>query len=99
MPVEPLNIFITTMAILLILSQIIFVINFFWSLFAGRVAAANPWQANTLEWTTSSPPPHENFAAIPEVYRGAYEYSVPGQIDDWLPQNLDVADKAGAAAH
>ena len=55
-PVEPLNIFITLMAILLICSQIVFAINFFWSLFAGKVAPANPWQANTLEWSTSSPP-------------------------------------------
>jgi len=93
-PVEPLNIFITMMAILLIGSQIVFVINFFWSLFAGKRAPANPWQANTLEWTTPSPPPHENFAEIPIVYRGAYEYSVPGANEDWLPQNLDVTAKA-----
>ena len=98
-PVEPLNVFITLMAILLILAQIVFVVNFFWSLFAGKVAAANPWQANTLEWTTSSPPPHENFAETPVVYRGAYEYSLPGQSEDWLPQNLDLGDSAKAAAH
>jgi cytochrome c oxidase subunit 1 len=95
-PIEPLNIFITLMAILLILSQITFVVNFFWSLFAGKVATANPWQANTLEWTTTSPPPHENFAAIPVVYRGPYEYSVPDAQMDWLPQNLDL-EKSKAA--
>jgi cytochrome c oxidase subunit 1 len=96
-PIEPLNIFITLMAILLIVAQIVFVINFFWSLFAGRVAGANPWQANTLEWTTTSPPPHENFAAIPVVYRGAYEYSVPDRHEDWLPQDLDLEKTARAA--
>ncbi len=90
-PVEPLNVFITVAAILLISSQIIFVINFFWSLFAGKTATANPWQANTLEWSTGSPPPHENFATIPTVYRGPYEYSLPDFGEDWLPQNRDIA--------
>jgi cytochrome c oxidase subunit I len=97
-PVEPLNIFITLMAILLIVSQIVFIVNFFWSLFAGKVAAANPWQANTLEWTTSSPPPHENFATIPTVYRGAYEYSAPGAAEDWLPQTADLSKSSTIAA-
>jgi cytochrome c oxidase subunit 1 len=90
-PIEPLNVFITVAAILLILSQIIFVINFFSSLLAGKTATANPWQANTLEWSTSSPPPHENFATIPTVYRGPYEYSLPDFSEDWLPQNRDIA--------
>jgi cytochrome c oxidase subunit 1 len=96
-PIEPLNIFITLMAILLILSHITFVINFFWSLVAGKIAAANPWQANTLEWTTTSPPPHENFDVIPVVYRGPYEYSLPDADADWLPQNLDLEKSSKAA--
>ena len=96
-PVEPLNMFITLMAILLLVSQLAFVINFLWSLLAGKVATANPWRSNTLEWTTSSPPPHENFAATPVVHRGAYEYSVPHAQDDWLPQDFD-SDKASKAA-
>jgi cytochrome c oxidase subunit 1 len=90
-PLQPLNIFITLMAILLLLSQTTFVINFFWSLFRGRRATANPWQANTLEWATTSPPPHGNFGLLPVVYRGPYEYSRPDTEEDWLPQNLDLS--------
>jgi cytochrome c oxidase subunit 1 len=71
----------------LLLGQIPFVVNFFWSLFAGQKAEDNPWRANTLEWSTTSPPPHENFESIPTVYRGPYEYSLPGEADDWLSQD------------
>jgi cytochrome c oxidase subunit 1 len=93
---EPLNQFITLAAILLLLSQLVFVINYFWSLARGKAAANNPWQANTLEWSTTSPPPHENFAAAPVVYRGPYEYSAPGTGDDWLPQDRPLG--AGKSA-
>ncbi len=54
-----------------------FFFNFICSMFRGPMAGANPWQANTLEWAAPSPPPHGNFAELPEVYRGPYEYSVP----------------------
>src|SRR3990170_4998338 len=54
-----------------ILTYIFFNANFFWSLFAGKKAESNPWQANTLEWSAPSPPPHGNFIATPVVYRGA----------------------------
>jgi len=86
-PLEPLNQFITISAILLLLSQFFFVINFFMSLVRGKAAERNPWQANTLEWTTTSPPPHENFSTTPTVYRGPYEYSLPDAAEDWLPQD------------
>ena len=86
-PLQPLNIFITISVIGLLLGQVPFVVNFFWSLFAGPKAEENPWHANTLEWSTSSPPPHENFETIPVVYRGPYEYSLPGEADDWLAQD------------
>jgi len=69
-------------------SQLLFIVNFFWSLFRGAPAGDNPWQANTLEWATSSPPPHGNFVTTPTVYHGPYEYSVPGRQDDWLPQHV-----------
>lgn len=90
-PLEPLNQFITLAAILLLLSQFFFIVNFFISLARGKAAERNPWQANTLEWTTTSPPPHENFSAIPTVYRGPYEYSAPDAAEDWLPQDRPLS--------
>jgi cytochrome c oxidase subunit 1 len=70
------------------LAQIPFIINLFWSIGHGeRVNSDNPWQATTLEWQTPTPPPHGNFAAPPRVYRGPYEYSVPGHAGDFVPQN------------
>ncbi|MBI2174307.1 MAG: cbb3-type cytochrome c oxidase subunit I [Candidatus Omnitrophica bacterium] len=68
-------------------AQLIFMFNFFWSMYRGKKAGENPWQANTLEWATASPPPHGNFEKTPTVYHGPYEYSVPGRKDDWLPQH------------
>ncbi|MEE9521815.1 MAG: cbb3-type cytochrome c oxidase subunit I [candidate division NC10 bacterium] len=94
---QPLNVFITYAAIVLFLGQIPFVVNFFWSLWAGKLAGRNPWQANTLEWTTPSPPPHGNFEAIPVVYRGPYEYSVPEVSEDWLPQDHPVQPRPAPA--
>jgi len=90
-PIQPLNVFITVASILLLLSQVPFVVNFFWSMIWGRVAERNPWQANTLEWSTPSPPPHGNFDTIPVVYRSPYEYSPPEVSEDWLPQDRPPA--------
>jgi len=87
-PQQPINEFITYAAIILFIGQIPFVINFFWSMFKGRVAENNPWQANTLEWSAPSPPPHGNFLTAPAVYRGPYVYSSPDTEDDWLPQHV-----------
>jgi len=95
-PHQPLNVFITVAAILLLLSQLPFVINFFWSLLRGKVAERNPWQANTLEWTVPSPPPHENFETIPVVYRSPYEYSLTEVAEDWLPQDQPLTPQAAA---
>ncbi len=89
-----MNVFITISAFCLALSQIPFVVNFVWSLFAGEKASENPWEANTLEWIAPSPPPHGNFVTTPQVYRGPYEYSSPLVEKDWLPQS----EPLGAAA-
>jgi cytochrome c oxidase subunit 1 len=68
--------------------QLVFIVNFFWSMFKGRkVENDNPWDATTLEWATPTPPPHGNFARIPTVQRGPYEYSVPGTKRDFVPQH------------
>ena len=67
--------------------QIVFIINFFWSLKRGKVADTNPWQATTLEWQTPTPPPHGNFLKEPVVVRGPYDYSLPGHATDFIPQN------------
>jgi len=73
---------------LLALSQIPFIINFFWSMRKEERAEENPWQATTLEWATPTPPPHGNFLEVPVVYSGPYEYSVPGAASDFSPQFL-----------
>jgi len=98
------NVFITWSAFALGVAQIFFAINFFWSLFAGKKAPLNPWQANTLEWTALSPPPHLNWGdKIPTVYRGPYEYASAEVEEDYLPQNrflpTGTRAPAGAARH
>jgi cytochrome c oxidase subunit 1 len=84
-PFQPLNRFMTVSAMLLGLVQLIFLLNFFGSLIFGRRAGRNPWNANTLEWEATSPPPHGNFVVTPRVQRGPYEYAVGGPADH-LPQ-------------
>jgi cytochrome c oxidase subunit 1 len=75
-------------AVFLALVQIPFIINVFHSIKHGRkVTSDNPWNATTLEWQTPTPPPHGNFARQPEVHRGPYEYSLPGETQDFTPQN------------
>ena len=87
--VADLNKFITHAAFALALTQLAFIINFFWSIRNGRkVDSDNPWQATTLEWQTPTPPPHGNFAVQPEVHRGPYDYSLPGSQADFTPQNV-----------
>ena len=83
---QPINVFITISAFILGTAQILLLINVFWSIFRGKVAEQNPWQANTLEWHAPTPVPHGNFGEIPHVYHGPYEYSVPGAEADWTPQ-------------
>ena len=57
----------------------------------------NPWQATTLEWTAPSPPPHGNFTTPPVVYRGPYEYSLPGREKDYTMQTEPVQPNERAA--
>jgi cytochrome c oxidase subunit 1 len=84
---QPINQFITICAFILGASQILFFVNFFWSAFKGPKAGDNPWNANGLEWTTPSAPPHGNWPGeIPQVYRWPYDYSVPGAPTDHVMQ-------------
>ena len=86
--VLPWNMVTTMAAYSLALAQIPFLINLFWSAVAGKKAGRNPWEATTLEWATTSPPlAHGNFETVPVVYRGPYEYSVPGAATDFSPQH------------
>jgi cytochrome c oxidase subunit 1 len=96
-PLNEIHLFITIAALVTIAAQILFVINFFYSLKAGKKAGENPWNATTLEWAVASPPPFDNFGGQePVVYRGAYEYGVPDAAEDYIPQHL-VPAKAGKA--
>jgi cytochrome c oxidase subunit 1 len=84
-----LNIFITVMALIVGAAQLVFVFNLIWSIRHGKPAGGNPWRATTLEWQTpETPPAHGNFGReLPVVYRWAYDYSVPGAAEDFIPQN------------
>jgi cytochrome c oxidase subunit 1 len=95
---QPTNQWITRFAVGLLVAQVPLVINFFWSLGKEARAGADPWEANTLEWSTSSPPPHDNWGGRePVVVRGPYEYSVPGAAADRLTQ-WDAGRPAEAGA-
>ncbi len=85
-----LNEFISIVAIITYAAQLLFVINFFYSIWKGRrVKDTNPWKANTLEWTTPIKPGHGNWVGeIPEVHRWPYDYSKDGH--DFIPQTTPI---------
>jgi len=84
-----LSVFITISAIVGAAAQLIFLYNFFASMIWGKKAEANPWESNTLEWTTPVKPGHGNWPGdIPRVYRWPYDYSKPGVKKDYLPQHI-----------
>ena len=88
----PLNEMSSICAWLLGLFQLPFIFNLIWSMYKGKkVGSDNPWEATTLEWATPTPPGHGNFVKVPKVYRGPYEYSVPGAAKDFTPQNQEHA--------
>jgi cytochrome c oxidase subunit I len=92
---QPVHVFMTWAAFFTAAAQLLFLVNFFWSLKKGPKAARNPWNATTLEWITDSPPPHDNFGGkFPSVYRGPYEFSVPGAAEDFIPQNVEPQNVA-----
>jgi cytochrome c oxidase subunit 1 len=97
-----INEIVTVFAILGALSQFIFIFNFFYSMFRGEKAPQNPWNSNTLEWTTPMANIHGNWPGkLPVVHRWAYDYSKPGAENDFIPQTVPLADgeEDGGGAH
>ena len=96
---QSLNASITVSALIVGLSQLIFIYNVFWSLRAGKPAGHNPWEATSLEWQTPDVPPHHgNWGPeLPTVYRWAYDYGVPGAEKDFIPQNHPVTESEQTA--
>jgi cytochrome c oxidase subunit I len=87
---QDLNASITIAALFVAATQILFFVNIFWSLRSGEKASGNPWGATTLEWQTpDTPPKHGNWGPeLPSVHRWAYDYSVPGEAQDFTPQTV-----------
>ncbi len=86
---QDLRVFATVSMLVMLAFQLVFFYNCFISWRKKeKDAGKNPWKANTLEWTAESPPPHGNWPELPTVYRGPYEYSVPGREEDYYPQNV-----------
>jgi cytochrome c oxidase subunit 1 len=86
---QDINVIITMFAIFGGIAQLIFLFNFFYSMWRGPVAPKNPWRSNTLEWTTEVEHIHGNWKGeIPTVHRWPYDYSKPGHDDDFVPQSI-----------
>jgi cytochrome c oxidase subunit 1 len=92
---QSVNASITIAALVVGFAQLVFIYNLVVSAFNGRKAPGNPWNATTLEWQTAhTPPDHGNFGEeLPCVYRWAYDYSVPGVEEDFIPQNVPPRDR------
>jgi cytochrome c oxidase subunit 1 len=88
-----INEIVTVFAIIGALAQGVFLFNFFYSIFRGEKAPQNPWNSNTLEWTTPMANIHGNWPGpLPVVHRWAYDYSKPGAERDFIPQTVPLAE-------
>lgn len=88
---QDVNVIITVFALIGGAFQLVFLFNFFYSMFYGEKTVQNPWKSNTLEWTAPIEHIHGNWPGeIPEVHRWAYDYSKPGHEDDFVPQNVPM---------
>lgn len=88
-----INVIITIFAIAGGIVQVVFLFNYFYSIFFGPKATENPWKSNTLEWTTPVEHIHGNWPGeIPEVHRWAYDYSKPGMDEDFVPQIVPLKE-------
>jgi len=97
--VQTLNVSITVAALIVTVFQLLFIFNLIWSLRNGKPSGDNPWRATSLEWQTpQTPPAHGNWGPmLPVVHRWAYDYSVPGAHEDFLPQNKPSDETTGEA--
>ncbi|MFL9843117.1 cytochrome c oxidase subunit I [Flavobacterium rhizosphaerae] len=90
---QDINVIVTIFAIVGAAFQLVFLWNFFHSIFRGKRAPQNPWRSNTLEWTAPVEHIHGNWPGeIPEVYRWPYDYSKPGHNEDFVPQNIPMKE-------
>ena len=96
---QTMNAAISIAAIIVASTQLVFLYNLAVSSTRGKPAGDNPWGATTLEWqTATTPPTHGNFGKeLPLVYRWAYDYSVPGAKEDFIPQNVPAGGDTGDA--
>lgn len=86
-----INVLISIFAIVGGLAQVLFLFNFFYSMYRGPKSSRNPWRSNTLEWTTPVEHMHGNWPGeIPHVHRWAYDYSKPGMEEDFVPQTVPL---------
>ena len=86
-PIAGMNQFISISAFILGTTQLLFVFNFLVSIWSGKKAGPNPWNATTLEWTIPSPPGHGNFGdELPTVHRWPFDYGLPGAEKDYVMQ-------------
>lgn len=84
-----INVLVSVSAFVAFSAQLLFAFNFFYSIFKGRKATQNPWNATTLEWTTPVNVGHGNWPGeIPEVHRWPYDFSKPGSESDFIPQDV-----------
>jgi len=90
---QNVNVLITSFALVGGVFQLVFLYNFFNSIFFGKKTEQNPWRSNTLEWTAPIKHIHGNWeGAIPEVHRWPYDYSKPGHDEDFVPQNIPMKE-------
>lgn len=95
-----INVLISYFAILGGIAQVVFLWNFFYHAVRGRKAEQNPWQSNTLEWTTPVEHIHGNWPGeLPEVHRWPYDYSKPGMEEDFVPQTVPLTEKEMQTGH
>ena len=86
-----LNVIITVFAIVSALGQLVFLFNFFYSIYRGPISVQNPWKSNTLEWTTPVEHAHGNWPGeLPTVHRWPYDYSKPGAEEDFILQTVPL---------